>query len=72
MTGDVTFAGMTGCLVVKGVDAVKYVNAKTVDPDLWPPKCANRVLSTAVMAWDTCMTVATAISSCLQILQDRA
>lgn len=33
-------AGMTGCLVVKGVDAVKYVNAKTVDPDLWPPKCA--------------------------------
>ena len=25
-------------LVVQGVDAVKYVNAKAVDPEQWPPK----------------------------------
>lgn len=35
-----TNAGMTGCLILKGIDAVKYVNAKQVDPDIWPPKCA--------------------------------
>lgn len=30
--------GMTGMLVVQGVDAAKYVNAKQVDKAVWPPK----------------------------------
>lgn len=65
-------AGMTGCLVVKGVDAVKYVNAKLVDPHLWPPKYALSLLVvgcglpfTIFFLWKRSLT------PCLQVLQDR-
>lgn len=47
--------GMTGHVAVKGQESLKYMLAKAVDVDEWPPKYCKLELALKSGSDDTCM-----------------
>lgn len=47
--------GMTGHVAVKGQESLKYMLAKAVDVNEWPPKYSKLELTLKSRSGDTCM-----------------